>query len=1600
MKFFFTFIVLFINLISGFSQTVTYNWNSFTAGGTSYSNTQNGGCTMSSTVSGSNFNGTSPRFDNAVGTNGAGLFLDHNWTNINNETVVTSNFSPALTNPSFTLYDINRNPTTSDFCSNAWTDSVYVTAVGATSVSVSQSDPIQQNIQIVGTSVGILANAVCNQTTQGSVTISFVGPVTQITIRYLSGRIVTRCSTFSPCGVGTAPTCATPVNCSDPGRQFITIGNITGTSCCAVTSPPSSITGNVGPFCGPTTTTLTGVGTASNSQWHTGSCSGPIIGTGTSITVTPSTTTTYYVNNLDCNNNPTTCVQITVTVNNPTTPTFAPISPICSGGTLAALPTTSTNGITGAWSPALNNTATTTYTFTPNSGQCATTTTLTVTVNNPATPTFTAVSPICSGSTLAALPTTSTNGITGAWSPALNNTATTTYTFTPSSGQCATTTTMTVTVNNPTTPTFTAVTPICVGESLSPLPSTSTNGITGTWSPALNNTTTTTYTFTPNTGQCANTTSLTITVNTPSITPTFTQVAPICSGDALSPLPTSSNNGITGTWSPALNNTATTTYTFTPNTGQCSNTATMTITINPPSITPTFTQVSPICSGSTLSSLPTTSTNGITGAWSPALNNTSTTTYTFTPNGGQCANTTNMTITVNNLSTPTFASVSPICSGSTLSPLPASSTNGITGAWSPALNNTATTTYTFTPNTGQCANTTTMTITVNNPTTPTFNAVAPICSGETLSPLPTTSTNSITGAWSPALNNTSTTTYTFTPNTGQCANTSTMTITVNNPITPTFTQVSPICSGTTLSPLPTTSTNGISGVWSPALNNTSTTTYTFTPNGGQCANTTTMTITVNNPITPTFTQVSPICSGSTLSSLPTTSTNGISGVWSPALNNAATTNYTFTPNTGQCANTTTMTITINPISTPTFTAVSPICSGETLSPLPTTSINGITGTWSPVLNNTITTTYTFTPSSGQCANTTTLSITVNPILTPTFTQVNPICSGSTLSSLPTTSSNGITGAWSPALNNITTTTYTFTPNTGQCANTTTMTITVNNPITPTFTQVAPICSGTTLSPLPTTSTNGITGTWSPALNNTSTTTYTFTPNGGQCANTTSMTITVNNATTPTFTQVSPICSGDALIPLPTTSNNGITGAWSPVLNNTATTTYSFTPNTGQCGVGTTLTIVVNPNPTLVITNPQPVCNPNTIDITNTSVTTGSSAGSFSYWTNPSGTNPLTNPASISTSATYYIQLTSASGCKTIQPVTVIINNTPVLSITDPNPVCSPSTVNLTSPSITSGSSSGVTLTYWQNAGATISLGSPQSISSSGIYYIQSTSGAGCSVLEAVNVSILQPPTPIISADNLAGCSPVCVNFSDLTTDNISTWNWTLGNEGNSSDPNPSQCFTSVGQQNITLTATGTNGCSATSAPITITVYPTPIADFSASSYTISMIDGDSIVSFYNQSTPDVVSWYWDFGTGETLSPNQPNPTYGYPFTNGGNYTTTLTVYNSFGCSDVITKEIIVEPYFTFYIPNVFSPDFDGKNDTFFGVGIGIVDYEITIFDRWGEKIFESNNIEKGWDGKANGGAEIAQQDVYVWKVNLKDIFNKKHEYIGRVSLIK
>jgi hypothetical protein len=291
-------------------------------------------------------------------------------------------------------------------------------------------------------------------------------------------------------------------------------------------------------------------------------------------------------------------------------------------------------------------------------------------------------------------------------------------------------------------------------------------------------------------------------------------------------------------------------------------------------------------------------------------------------------------------------------------------------------------------NSNNCSATSAATlVTVNTSTTPTFNQVAPICLGGTLTALPTTSNNGITGSWSPALNNTTTTTYTFTPTSTvapTCATTTTMTISVNQLTNPTFTQVAPICSGESLNNLPIVSDNNISGTWSPALNNMVTTTYTFTPNVGQCASTTSMTVQVNQPATPTFTQIAPICSGGILSALPTTSNNNISGTWSPAINNTATTTYTFTPNIGQCASNQTMNVVVNPLPNVSLTAFNSLC--DTAGIVTLTGGSPIGGTYSgtSVTNNAFNTaiglgtypiTYSYTDNYG-CSSTATQSVTV------------------------------------------------------------------------------------------------------------------------------------------------------------------------------------------------------------------------------------------------------------------------------------------------------------------------------------------------------------------------------------------------------------------------------------------------------------------------------------------------------------------------------------------------------------------------------------------------------------------------------------------------
>jgi len=514
------------------------------------------------------------------------------------------------------------------------------------------------------------------------------------------------------------------------------------------------------------------------------------------------------------------------------------------------------------------------------------------------------------------------------------------------------------------------------------------------------------YTFTPAAGQCASSFTMNVTIVSPA-TPMFNPIGPYCQNSYASKLPTTSANMISGNWSPAAVNTAnagTTTYTFTPNAGQCAKAVNVDIVVNPHT-TPTFNSIGDLCQYSTAPVLPGTSTNipAISGTWKPATINTSTvgtTSYTFTPTPGQCANPTTMTITITAQNKPAFNEIGTLCQNSISPILPANSTNNpaITGTWSPANISTSvlgTTTYTFTPDDGQCATASTMDITIATMGTPLFAQIGPLCQNSTPPVLSTRSGNTpvITGTWSPATINTAiagTTTYVFTPDAGQCAMSTSLDITINPEIISTFTAIDPLCQNSIAPVLSVNSENSpaISGTWNPstiATNVVGTTTYTFTPGSGQCATKALQDVVVL-PTAHSTTQVN-LCS----TQLPYS--------WNGQSFTATGTYIVKLVSQNGCDSITTLDLTLTPAVTPLFNQIAPFLQNSVAPELSDTSLNGIHGKWSPEVIDVTTagiSTYTFTPDADQCANLVKMDITVLMDAIITGQSVTGLCTQSNL----------------------------------------------------------------------------------------------------------------------------------------------------------------------------------------------------------------------------------------------------------------------------------------------------------------------------------------------------------------------------------------------------------------------------------------------------------------------------------------------------------------------------------------------------------------------------------------------------------------------------
>ncbi len=278
----------------------------------------------------------------------------------------------------------------------------------------------------------------------------------------------------------------------------------------------------------------------------------------------------------------------------------------------------------------------------------------------------------------------------------------------------------------------------------------------------------------------------------------------------------------------------------------------------------------------------------------------------------------------------------------------------------------------------------------------------------------------------------------------------------------------------------------------------------------------------------------------------------------------------------------------------------------------------------------------------------------------------------------------------------------------------------------------------------------------------------------------------------------------------------------------------------------------------------------------------------------------------------------------------------------------------------------------------------------------------CTQSQTQQVVILAiPPIVDFSYVPSSGCEPLTVQFTNLSqfADPL-TYQWDFGDGGTSQATNPSYTYFNAGTYSVSLSASNINGQKITNTKSSIIqVYPKPIATFKITPTLIYIPGG--ILYTSNLST-NATGFYWDFGDGQTSTDFKPEHVY----KKDGLFTITLAASNEFGCTDTTRLQdvVTVKKGNEVLVPNAFSPGTngagygDGHNDVFLPIMRGVTQFELLIFNRWGQLLFESRDQSTGWDGYYQG--KLCEQDVYMYKLTVKLENGQDVVRTGDVNLIR
>lgn len=275
----------------------------------------------------------------------------------------------------------------------------------------------------------------------------------------------------------------------------------------------------------------------------------------------------------------------------------------------------------------------------------------------------------------------------------------------------------------------------------------------------------------------------------------------------------------------------------------------------------------------------------------------------------------------------------------------------------------------------------------------------------------------------------------------------------------------------------------------------------------------------------------------------------------------------------------------------------------------------------------------------------------------------------------------------------------------------------------------------------------------------------------------------------------------------------------------------------------------------------------------------------------------------------------------------------------------------------------------------------------------------CTETATDTVRVYGPLTGAWEIDSGEDCIPFTIQFNNTsqTTNLPVSYQWSFGDGSpNSALPSPIHTYNQAGDFDVSLTITDLSGCNANVfvlKPDAVTVNPIPQAGFDYEPKEVSILLAQIR---YMDESQDATSCLYYFGDGATST----NCSGMYEYMEAGRYPIMQVVTNEFGCTDTLIQYVTILPEYALYIPNTFTCDENGINELWEVKGIGIKEYHLLIFNRWGERIFETETFKHYWNGRRYNRGDVVQQDVYAYRIMVRDVFGRQHEYFGHVMLLK